>query len=58
MTRKDYQRIAEIIAAIERYDPDAGYHSADVAYVFAEELAKDSPRFDKARFLSAATKER
>ena len=55
MTRQQYSEIARIIRSISDYDPDAGYHTSDVAWVFAEELAKTDPTFDRVRFEAEAT---
>lgn len=69
MTRKDYERIASIIAtnrALVTIEPPTagnaidnatltGYVVAlnDTALAMADMLAQDNPRFDRARFLKA-----
>lgn len=53
MTGKDYERIAEIIRSIKEYDPEAGYHTDAIAWVFAEEFMRDDPLFLRASFLAA-----
>lgn len=53
MTKKDINRIAAIIRSIREYDPDADYHRGDIAWVFAHELTKDDPSFDKSKFEKA-----
>ena len=52
MTRKDYQLIAEVL----NYSLDAIIDDMALkalASNFADELALDNPRFDRARFLAA-----
>jgi hypothetical protein len=49
MTRKDYELIARVIRYAE-IDERAGDR---IARDFAYALAKDNPRFDRARFLKA-----
>lgn len=57
MTKKDYLLIAEALKTA-RTDyptqrPDAVQQSEDDAYAIAYALAKENPRFDRARFLEA-----
>lgn len=61
MTRRDYVLLAAALAAAARNLKDAGItdHSAHVAWCdcaasVADALAKDNPRFDRERFLTAA----
>lgn len=49
MTKKDYEFIARIIHALK----DKGETRGSVAVHFAEELARENPRFDRTRFLTA-----
>ena len=52
MTRKDYVLIAETIKEAHRLTSEkAG--AGVVAYMLANTLQADNPRFDRARFLSA-----
>lgn len=58
MTRKDYQLIANTLAAERAYHADLGQAYAaetveSVAARLADELADDNPRFDRERFLKA-----
>ena len=66
MTKKDYVKIADVIAynrnntglAPGQWTSDdtlAGYLVAlnDVAYMMADKMQQDNPRFDRARFLKA-----
>lgn len=50
MTKKDFKLIAAVVAGMP---PDADMVS--VAYAFANALASTNPRFDRERFLKAAT---
>lgn len=57
MTKKDYIAIAKVISD-ERNHPASGSKAAQVtcdrlAHRFADMLASDNPRFDRARFLQA-----
>lgn len=47
MTRKDYQKIVEIL--------DANVVEVGVVLDFADMLEEDNPRFDRARFIDAST---
>jgi hypothetical protein len=52
MTRKDYQLIAEILNySLDAIIDDMALEA--LASNFADELALDNPRFDRARFLAA-----
>lgn len=52
MTRKDYVLIAETIKTARRMTTEpAG--AGIVALLLATELAKENPRFDRAKFLNA-----
>lgn len=57
MSRKDYQLIADVLKK-QRQFPDQGPLSArdhiDVCIDFANALGRDSPNFDRGRFLAAA----
>lgn len=68
MTKKDYQRIADVLlynrnqcGLPDRADNEAdrntiaGYRVAlnDTALMLSDMLAQDNPRFDRARFLKA-----
>lgn len=57
MTRKDYRRIARVIAdTLASYKADNASPRATIyvlASTMAEELALDNPRFDRARFMRA-----
>jgi hypothetical protein len=59
MTRKDYILIAaalnEARTQFPTERPDAEQQSEDDAYSVADALAKDNPRFNRARFLGACT---
>lgn len=50
MTRKDYVMIANTIGGMTYLSE---IDRATIAYDFADQLAKDNPRFDTARFLTA-----
>ena len=49
MTRKDYVKLAEIVAEV----PGQGCGPDWLAHRLADMLAADNPRFDRARFLAA-----
>jgi hypothetical protein len=52
MTRKDYQLIAEVLNySLDAIIDDMALEA--LASNFADELALDNPRFDRARFLAA-----
>lgn len=56
MTRKDYVMIAETLADLMADFNNGGDDTISltlVAVELAETLAKDNPRFDRARFLTA-----
>ena len=56
MTRKDYERIASVIANVRREFrgvEDGMNASRDIAVFLAGRLANDNPRFDRGRFLQA-----
>ena len=57
MTRKDYQLIAEVLkSGMENWkgwDEKPEEVLAGTARSLATQLAKDNPRFDRARFLTA-----
>jgi hypothetical protein len=53
MTRKDYELIAAIIAAMPRFAASLRTQHESTARQFADKLASDNPRFDRERFLTA-----
>jgi hypothetical protein len=55
VSRKDYQRIAGIIARFSRatYPSPTGFVAAQIADGLANVLAIDNPRFDRAKFMAA-----
>lgn len=64
MTRKDYELIARVVSQVEPNVTVTRYCGDDVdrphvtmrdrlAHAFADELAAENPRFDRARFLKA-----
>jgi hypothetical protein len=58
MTRKDYEAIARAIASARKATPyDALRYVDAVASNIADALAADNPRFDRERFIAAATEE-
>jgi hypothetical protein len=62
MTRKDYVLIAACLEAAQKHNPwPSPSHAAgadlmklQIAKNLADTLARDNPRFDRARFLAAA----
>jgi hypothetical protein len=59
MTRKDYEAIAAAIRDADREAYDGLYvpdhkTAARVAHCIADVMARDNPRFDRARFLKAS----
>jgi hypothetical protein len=52
MTRKDFELIA---TAIREYGAQTGTAQFLLAGIFADALAATNPRFDRARFIEAAT---
>lgn len=55
MTRKDYVLIAAALKDARASTPEANHVGVDVAASnIAHALARDNPRFDRARFLKAA----
>lgn len=53
MTRKDYELIATIIAAMPTFAATLRDQKESTARQFADRLASDNPRFDRDRFLKA-----
>lgn len=56
MTRRDYVLIAEVLRATQPHETLGGVARCawcDVARTFANRLAAENPRFDRARFLKA-----
>ena len=53
MRRKDYELIAGVIAGMPAFAPNLRTARDSCARAFAERLATDNPRFDRARFLRA-----
>lgn len=53
MTRRDYILIADVVARTLRSDES---RRAIVALEFADALSGTNPRFDRRRFIEAATK--
>lgn len=51
MTRQDFELIAGVVASIDSKDNTQTY----VAELFADRLAETNPRFDRERFIEAAT---
>ena len=55
MTKKDYIKIAELLNNLRQPFGTTEDELLDTAaYNFADMLADDNPRFDRARFLAAA----
>lgn len=52
MTRKDYAAIAAALRAVRKKFPLSGGVN-EAVHLIAEVLAKDNPRFDRARFCQA-----
>jgi hypothetical protein len=52
MSRKDYVRIAQILAGVENYDD-----RRQLARDFAVMLKEDNPHFDHGRFMAACNVE-
>ena len=52
MTRKDYELIAKVFKNAQELTTERAGVGV-TAYLLANELAQDNPRFDRARFLSA-----
>ena len=59
MTKKDFELIARVLRTARSDTPDATGRrvTAELAAAFADELAATNPRFDRARFIAAATKD-
>lgn len=53
MTRKDYELIAATIRRTTGEGPSPTVVQTIVSRAFADALAADNPRFDRARFLAA-----
>jgi len=53
MTRKDYVLLAAAIASMPSHAPTLRAATRSAALVIADALAKDNPRFDRERFLTA-----
>lgn len=53
MTRKDYELIARVLRNADEMIDEMALEA--LAENFADELAETNPRFDRARFISAAT---
>lgn len=53
MTRKDFQMMAETIAALGRAGAYNAATQREIAENFAHRLAQTNPRFDRARFIKA-----
>lgn len=53
MTKKHFQIIAETIAAMPSFAPNLRAQKESCARAFADRLARENPRFDRARFLAA-----
>lgn len=53
MTRKDYELIARVLRNSDEMIDEMALEA--LAENFADELADTNPRFDRARFISAAT---
>lgn len=51
MTKKDFELIAKTINSLRIYT----YTQAEIARTFADALTPTSPRFDRDRFIAAAT---
>jgi hypothetical protein len=56
MTKKDFTFIAATIAAMPTFSPALRDQRRSCALAFATALAATNPRFDRDRFLAAATK--
>ena len=56
MTKKDFTFIAATIAAMPTFSPALRDQRRSCALAFAAALAATNPRFDRDRFLDAATK--
>jgi hypothetical protein len=53
MSRKDYERIASVLAGVRQTNPDARVQLNVVSMTLADVFADDNPRFDRTRFLLA-----
>ena len=53
MTRKQFQIIANIIAAMPTHKPSLRAQKRSCALAFANGLAKENPRFNLDKFLAA-----
>jgi hypothetical protein len=57
MTHKDFELVADVVATAQ-YDSGSSPQEVQVglAMAFADRLAETNPRFDRARFVTAATR--
>jgi hypothetical protein len=56
MTKKDFQLIAHVLRVEKHAGPEENHPLFDdLAKTFAAELARTNPRFDRQRFIDAAT---
>ena len=53
MHRKDYVAIADVLATRKGIWSTAELARQDIAEMIADLMARDNPRFDRARFLAA-----
>lgn len=53
MTKKHFQFVADVIAAMPSHAPSLRAQKASCANAFANAFAGENPRFDKERFLAA-----
>ena len=57
MTRREFEKVAEAVRAMERRNPKLEGGTYYVARILAEFLSDLNPRFDREWFVSAATRE-
>ena len=57
MTKKHFEFIAATIAAMPTFAPSLRAQKDSCARAFADALARENPRFDRARFLKACGSE-
>jgi hypothetical protein len=56
MTHKDFELVADVVATAQ-YDSGSPQEvQVGLAMAFADRLAETNPRFDRARFVTAATR--
>jgi hypothetical protein len=53
MTRKDYVLISRVINTARNIDTEKTGEGVAIAYLLADELAQENPRFNREMFLTA-----